>query len=262
MKKVLIASVVLGLTACGGGSSSSGNPELFTDTQAETVTTVIPVVDTPVVDVNIGTDTLFANGAVEDVIFQRQNDTISVIYSRMVVLDNLAYGFMPDSMDNYPMMFKSNLTTGLFELYEADEQGVYSVTHKSIDGNLVYESDHTGILTVDDSTFEMTHKRSIDINTAITVGDVAKIYTHSTSDYLLYLTFDTGNAITGYTDTGCMFTGTFTIPNADYNMMSIEFEVSECDINGQYGGLAYMSDDGQIYMTATSANHALHYQMH
>jgi len=108
--------------------------------------------------------------------------------------------------------------------------------------------------------YSFTLNLSADYNRAVSLAQLAGVYTRSTSslfgeEVTLTVTIDANGALSGSYSNGCVFNGSASIPDASHNMVQLQIDLANCGSqgsskqwNGAYTGLGVLlSGDAAFY---------------
>ena len=122
-----------------------------------------------------------------------------------------------------------------------------SVGDVSMTGNfqekVLINGTYTGV--GDRGSFTLTYNALYERDSSLDL--LSGIWTESDSGYTLNVNIDTNGSLLGNDSEGCVFTGSVSIINSDYNAYRVSFTASSCGIyNGTYNGLASLYDTSEI----------------
>jgi hypothetical protein len=215
VKKILLLSLSLSLTACGGGGSSEEQPVFLPTPTTPPVNEVMPV------GVWSG-DIVAADNSVVEVVAliasdgeTRLIDTDGEQSRFMLTLDGSAFSGDGVAYNEYGD-FVANLAI----------EGEYTAT--SITG-LAKDGD------IQTSTFSL----SLNSETGNGASFAVIEGNYATYDGLTSIAIDVDGVLSGSDNDGCVYNGAVTVPDGAINLYKLEMDVSSCSIySGAYTGLA------------------------
>jgi hypothetical protein len=116
-----------------------------------------------------------------------------------------------------------------------------------------------GQLRFKDDDYSFTLPPSADYNRAISLADLAGVYTQRQStlfgeEVTLTVTIEAGGRLTGSYSNGCVFNGSASIPDATHNMAQLQVDLANCGSqgsskqwNGEYAGLGVLLAGDDVF---------------
>ncbi|HEV8332580.1 MAG TPA: hypothetical protein VGQ22_14230 [Steroidobacteraceae bacterium] len=116
-----------------------------------------------------------------------------------------------------------------------------------------------GQLRFDGDDYSFTLPPSADYNRAVSLADLAGVYTRRESTLLgeevtLTVTIEANGRLTGSYSNGCVFNGSASIPDATHNMAQLQIDLANCGSegsskqwNGAYAGLGVLLEGDDVF---------------